>query len=283
MKHSGHSEVVAHYQAANEEERLQTSHGKLEEARTKRIIESHLASTHRRAVDIGGGTGPYSFWLAARGLEVSLLDPVARHIELVRERAERARSGDTELASLASLASIDLGDALDLPYDDASFDIALMMGPLYHLIEPAARIAAIREAMRVLTPGGLLFGVGIGRYASLLIEGLAMGFVDDDEYLAIVEHNLATGVHRNDNNRAQFFTTAVFLLPETLEAEVAAAGMSVVDTVAIEGPGWLAKDFDARWSDEQRRGTLLRLIETVAAERPLLPLSPHFMVVARKG
>ena len=105
MKHSGHSEVVAHYQAANEEERLQTSHGKLEEARTKRIIESHLASTHRRAVDIGGGTGPYSFWLAARGLEVSLLDPVARHIELVRERAERARSGDTELASLASLAS----------------------------------------------------------------------------------------------------------------------------------------------------------------------------------
>ncbi|MCG8421638.1 MAG: class I SAM-dependent methyltransferase [Proteobacteria bacterium] len=272
MSVSNYAEVIAHYQNASEEERLQTSFGKLELVRSQAIITRYLQPQHRRILDIGGGAGTYSLWLASDGREVTLLDPVERHVKLA-ERSARERG--------LELISIDCADARNLPYRDSSFDAALMMGPLYHLTDREERIAALRESHRVLAPGGLLFGVGIGRYASLLIEGLGMGFIDDDEYVDIIMHSIETGIHRNDNNRDRFFTTAVFLLPETVEGEFAEAGFAVEDTLPVEGPGWLAENFDARWADEKRRNTLMRLVEAIEDRRSLLPLSPHFMVVGR--
>ena len=60
----------------------------------------------------------------------------------------------------------DYSYALDLSrFTDASFDLVLVMGPLYHLVEPSDRDRAIREALRVLAPGGLLFASFITRYA----------------------------------------------------------------------------------------------------------------------
>ncbi|GAA4415871.1 hypothetical protein GCM10023169_02620 [Georgenia halophila] len=56
-----------------------------------------------------------------------------------------------------------VGDARDLPAKDACIDVVLLLGPLYHLIDPEERMAALREAHRVLKPGGVLFAQGIGR------------------------------------------------------------------------------------------------------------------------
>jgi len=44
--------------------------------------------------------------------------------------------------------------------------VVLMLGPLYHLTEPADRHQALREAHRVLGPGGLLAAAAISRVAS---------------------------------------------------------------------------------------------------------------------
>ena len=52
------------------------------------------------------------------------------------------------------LASIRQGDARALPFADASADALLLLGPLYHLQERADRLRALREAARVLRPGG---------------------------------------------------------------------------------------------------------------------------------
>ncbi|ACY14225.1 class I SAM-dependent methyltransferase [Haliangium ochraceum] len=270
---SDYAEIVAHYENANEEQRLHTSFGQLELVRSQQIIQRYLDPNHKRIADIGGGTGIYALWLAAQGYDVSLLDPVERHVELARESAEQAG---------LRLASVDRGDARALPYDDASMDVALMMGPLYHLTTPAERVAALREAHRVLAPGGVLIGVGIGRYASLLIEGLVMGFIDEPSYVDIITASIESGIHRNDDNRPYYFTTAVFLLPETLEGEFAEAGFRHDSSLPVEGPCWMAKDFDARWQDQSKRATLLTLLEAVEDKRALLTVSPHFMVIGRK-
>ena len=73
------------------------------------------------------------------------------------------------------IQSISLGDARNLEWGDGSVDVVLLLGPLYHLPVRSDRIAALSEAFRVLKPGGLLFAVGISRFASTL-SGLIDGF-----------------------------------------------------------------------------------------------------------
>jgi len=64
-----------------------------------------------------------------------------------------------------------VGDARALDLPDASADAVLLLGPLYHLVDRADRAAAIREAARILRPGGPLFAAAISRWATR-IDGI---------------------------------------------------------------------------------------------------------------
>ena len=58
-------------------------------------------------------------------------------------------------------------DARRLTQADASVDAVLLLGPLYHLVGRAERIAALAEARRVLRPGGVLLAAAIGRFMAV--------------------------------------------------------------------------------------------------------------------
>ena len=62
-----------------------------------------------------------------------------------------------------------------------------------------------------------------------------------------------------------------------------AAGLQLVALYGIEGPSWLASDFDGRWADESRRRRLLEAARAVEREPSLLGVSPHLMAVARRA
>jgi ubiquinone/menaquinone biosynthesis C-methylase UbiE len=101
-------------------------------------------------------------------------------------------------ASGVTLASITQGDARQLDFPAGSADAALLLGPLYHLVERPDRLQALLEARRVLRPRGVLFAASISRFASL-IDGLSRGFFQDAEFRKIVEADLTYGLHRNPN------------------------------------------------------------------------------------
>jgi SAM-dependent methyltransferase len=80
------------------------------------------------------------------------------------------------------------------------------VGPLYHLTRAADRDRVLREAQRVLRPGGLLAAAAITRFASTF-DGVARGFLLEPGFEEIVERDLADGQHRNPDSHPRWFTT----------------------------------------------------------------------------
>lgn len=263
-------ELRRFYAEYDEAARLSRGAGNLEAARTQEIIMRHAPPPPATVVDIGGGPGVYTCWLARLGYRVSLLDLMEKH---VLEAQTMARAHPP-----ARLMSAVVGDARSLPYADDAFDLALLLGPLYHLPEAADRALALSEARRVLKPGGVLLAAGIGRYASLL-DSLAEGGYVSGDVQSIVNQDIATGWHENRTGRLDYFTTAYFHRPEELAAELAAAGFRGVRVIAVEGPCWLARDLDSVWNEPGHRAYLMDVARQVEADPVLLGVSLHLLGV----
>lgn len=207
-------EILEHYAVSREQNRLFEGPGQLERVRTQEVINRHLPLPPATVADVGGGPGFYAYWLAARGYTVHLIDPVPLHIQQAEGIAQ---------AKTCPLASASLGDARCLKFEDASLDVVLLMGPLYHLTDPGDRMIALQEALRVLRPGGLLFAVAISRFASLL--NIFHKRITDPAFIHIVEEDSKSGQHRNPTACVEYFTTSFFHHPDELEIEVTSAGL----------------------------------------------------------
>jgi ubiquinone/menaquinone biosynthesis C-methylase UbiE len=266
------TDALAHYEQVDEDSRLQQGWGPLELERTRELIARALKPAPAVILDVGGGSGIYSAWLASLGYEVHLVDPVPKHIDQARRRSSRQQQ---------AIASMSIGDARLLETKDTSVDTVLLLGPLYHLIERQDRIRSLNEALRVLRPGGLVFAVAISHFASLL-DSLRHGFFADPLFAPILERDLTDGQHRNPTGNPLYFTTAFFHRPGELARELIAAGFHLESVAAIEGPGWLAHDFDDLWTDLALRARLLDSIRKVEREPSILGASPHIMAVGRK-
>lgn len=260
--------IVGHYETIREEDRITVGFGRLELLRTQEILRRHLPEPPADVLDVGGGTGAHAAWLAADGYRVHLVDLAARHVE-------RARA---DLGGLGVTAEI--GDARHLAAPDGSFDAVLLLGPLYHLTERADRIAALREARRVVRPGGMVAVAAISRFASLF-DGLSQGFLFEPEFRAIVERDLRDGCHRNPDDHPSWFTTAFFHRPDELADEVGAAGLALVELVGVEGIAHWLRHLDNRFATAEGRETILFAARAIEAEPSLLGLSSHLIAVAR--
>jgi SAM-dependent methyltransferase len=263
-------DIQRYYEAGLEGGRLLEGSGLIELARTQDVLARHLPAPPARVLDVGGATGVYARWLAGRGYEVHLVDPMPGHVEEARTHPGPA------------LASARVGDARRLEGADASMDAVALLGPLYHLVERDERVRALSEARRVLRPGGVVVAAAISRYASLL-DGVFRGLIDDPEFVSILERDLREGQHRNPTPRLEYFTTAFFHLPSELREEAQEAGLSVEAILAVEGPAWMLPDLEARWGDERRRVQLMDLLRRLEADPALLAMSAHLLMVARRG
>jgi len=292
--------IAKYYANAAEEDRLTQGAALLEEARTRELIQRYAPVPPAVVLDIGGGAGAYSFWLAELGYQVHLVDAAPRLIDEARRRSAGRRP----------LASCSVGDARALEFPDKTADIVLLLGPLYHLTDKADRAGALTEANRVLKRGGWLFGAVISRWASAL-DGLSRDLLQDARFAAIVKRDLAEGQHRNPTERLDYFTTAYFHQPGDAVTELAAAGFRfarwlaaktmgaagfhqlgsefadariahVRNKLAIEGPGWLLPDVAERMRDPRRRADLLEVARSLESEPALLGVSAHLLGIARK-
>ena len=102
--------------------------------------------------DLGAGEGTLALMLAQR----------AQHVIAVDSSSKMAEYG-AELAARSGIVNLEyrLGDMEELPISDSEVDLVLMHQSLHHALHPAL---ALREALRVLRPGGRIVVLDLLRH-----------------------------------------------------------------------------------------------------------------------
>jgi len=132
-------------------------HHPVEYAITCRYIDRYI-EPNTKVLDIGGGPGRYSLYLAEKGCDVTLIDLSDVNIAFAKERADEQHLLLNTICGDACVADSLVCD---------QYDHILLMGPLYHLPDEADRIKAINAAINLLKKGGLLFSAFISSYAAV--------------------------------------------------------------------------------------------------------------------
>ncbi|MCC3770896.1 bifunctional 2-polyprenyl-6-hydroxyphenol methylase/3-demethylubiquinol 3-O-methyltransferase UbiG [Streptomyces sp. UNOC14_S4] len=261
-------EIIAFYtEGFDEATRLTSSaDGKLELIRTQELLRRHLPAAPASILDVGGGPGAHARWLAADGYNVHLIDPVPRHVEVAQQAG----------------CTVELGDARKLSATDHSYDVVLLLGPLYHLLDREDRLQALAEARRVLKPGGLFAAAAISRYASLF-EHTATTWLDRERVHDAVKDILSTG--RHDPGR-KGFTAAYFHTSDGLANELRLSGFEEVNVYGVEGPTWsLLKATEQHTGNNLADTPMFRAALTAARMAEpypdLLAASSHMLAIGR--
>ncbi len=134
----------------NEEERLTSRVGQVEYLTTMKYIHKYLSGEKKeelRILEVGAGTGRYSVALAREGYSVDAVELVEHNLNVLKSKIQ---SGDKLNAKQ--------GNALDLSeYKDETFDVTLVLGPMYHMFTEEDKKKVLAEAIRVTKSGGILF------------------------------------------------------------------------------------------------------------------------------
>jgi SAM-dependent methyltransferase len=246
----------------DEDARLRaTPHGRLEYVRTRELLERFLPPAPARVLDIGGGTGIHAAWLAESGYAVRLLDLVPEHVAV---------------AGALPGVEAEVADARALPVPDGSFDVVLLLGPLYHLLERDDRLAAVREARRVARPGAPLFAGAVSRHTTLL-DYAAEGHLDEEK-LVIARETIETGRYEGRYG----FTDAYFHTPEGLAEELRTGGFDEVDVLGVQGPMWTVLDAHGMDRFDEMLPAALLAARALERDPAVIAASSHFLGIARR-
>jgi ubiquinone/menaquinone biosynthesis C-methylase UbiE len=136
-----------YYNNYDEEGRLLSRHGQVEYLTTMKYIKECLEGvSDPHILEVGAGTGRYSVTLAKQGLKVTAVELVEHNLEILKSK----------LDGTESISAIQ-GNALDLSaFEDNSFDLTMVLGPMYHLYKKEEKLTALSEAIRVTKPGGYI-------------------------------------------------------------------------------------------------------------------------------
>ena len=163
-----------YYENYFEDERLSSRWGQVEFLTTMRYIERYIKNG-MKILDVGAGTGRYSHAIAKMGFYVDAVELIQHNVDVFRSKIE----GNDNV-------TIRQGNALDLSFIDSdTYDITLLMGPMYHLYTKEDKIKALSEAIRVTKQNGILF------IAYCVAEGaiIEYGFKEGNIF-SLIEKNL---------------------------------------------------------------------------------------------
>lgn len=168
--------ITEFYNEYNEDGRLQSKNGMVEYLTTMRYIDKYL-KPGMRVLEIGAATGRYSHALARKGYSVDAVELVQHNIEIFQKNTQPGE-----------VVTIRQGNAKDLSFfEDNTYDITLLLGPMYHLFTVEEQIQALSEAIRVTKVGGVVFAAYCGNDATMIQYCFGRGMLKEKHYQDLVD------------------------------------------------------------------------------------------------
>lgn len=253
------SPIERHYNKHKEELRLQRRHGQVEFAVTMHYLQQYL-TPGCRVLDIGAGTGHYTMELRRMGYEVDAVELVQRNIDVMLRQDPTIPVRRADARELSFIA-------------DEQYDVVLLFGPLYHLMNEEEQLKALSEARRVLRTGGTMLVAYLqneysiiqycfdeNRMADLVREGV----VDEDFHIRPKEDELYNYVRLSDATR----------MNERL-------GLTRITVFSPDGPTDYMR-LKINYMTDENFALFIRYVTQIAERPDLIGAASHLVDVLRK-
>lgn len=232
---------------------------------TKRYMDEFIKGEKLDILDIGGGPGRYSIYLAGKGHNLTLFDLSGKNLEVAKEKSKEYE---------VTLEGYIKGNILDVQSFDKKFDVVLLMGPMYHLIKVEERKQALLNALSYLKDGGIIITSFISSYAVLQDYLLRLDGFDNTE---VVLKYLKDGINQEEEG----FTTAYFIGIEEAQEFMKGFGIEQLAFAGVENV-LCSKEHEILALPEEDIQKWLEIAYVLSQDKNLLGTSCHFLHIGKK-
>ncbi len=248
-----------YYNHFEEDKRLEKKHGYVEFYINTHFLLKYLK--HKKTIlDVGAGTGKYSFFLKEHGFEVTAIELMDKHIKIFKSKNKNV--------------PIFKGNALDLSqFKDKSFDAIILFGPLYHLLKEEERIRALKEARRVLKDDGIIFISYLNNEYAILSYGFIKKNIKECIKNNAVDKDFIT--HPLDDDLYAYLTI------KDINKYNKICSLKRIKIIASDGPSnYLRKELNSM--DEKTYELFLKYQLKTCTRKDLLGASSHILDIVKK-
>lgn len=164
------------YSSYDEDNRLRSRSGSVEFLTTMHYIHKYLRPG-MRILEIGAGTGRYSHALAQEGYTVDAVELVEHNIEIFKQNTQPGENITIRQGNAKNLAA----------FQDNTYDLTLLLGPMYHLFTEEEKLQALGEALRVTKKGGIVFSAYCGNDATIIQYCFGRGMLAEKHYQEMID------------------------------------------------------------------------------------------------
>jgi len=263
------TDIREFYNAAWDAEANRLERHQLEADITWRYLNLYL-TPRGRLLEIGFGTGFYTFPLANRGYQITAVDLADEYVTRCRAKSEKL--------GLSDQIDFRTGDACKLEgIPRGEFDAVLLMGPLYHLLLETDRTATLRSAYACLKPGGVIFSALISRF------GILGDLIKDNP--SWIENQEAVWSHIEQGHRPANAPKGGFRGYYVRQEEIAPmhehVGFRTLKIAGVE-PAISANDESYNTLTGNQRDLWLDLLFEISAEQSMVASSRHILYIGQR-
>ena len=244
-----------------EDKRLLSRHGQVEFTTTIKYINEYLKDyDNPKILEVGAGTGRYSCYFANEGYDVSAIELVKNNLGVLKAKKTSVKAY--------------LGNAIDLSrFKDNSFDIVLLLGPMYHLISFDDKIQALKEAKRVLKENGkIIISYCMNDY-SVIMYGFKENHILECIKNGQIDENFKT--HSKEENLYSYVSL------EDIEKLNDIVELKRIKIIAQDGPTDYIRDVLNKMNDETFK-TFIKYHLSTCERYDLLGASSHTLDILEK-